>query len=79
MAYFYAFMGLTMIIKPLCLALLLFSFSSSNAYAYLDMGTGSYILQAILAGFFASLFFIKTYWFKLSKFISKVFSRSKED
>jgi hypothetical protein len=43
------------------------------------MGTGSYIIQAILAGFFASLFFIKTYWFKLSQFISKIFGKSKED
>jgi hypothetical protein len=68
-----------MSIKALSLAFTLYFLSSTNSFAYLDMGTGSYIIQAILAGFFASLFFIKTYWFKLSNFISKVFSRSKED
>ena len=61
------------------LAFALYFFFPANSYAYLDMGTGSYIIQAILAGFFASLFFIKTYWFKLSKFVSKFFSRSKEE
>ena len=68
-----------MSIKALGLAFTLYFLSSTNSFAYLDMGTGSYIIQAILAGFFASLFFIKTYWFKLSQFISKIFSRSKED
>ena len=68
-----------MSIKSLGLAFTIYFLSSTNSFAYLDMGTGSYIIQAILAGFFASLFFIKTYWFKLSKFFSKVFSRSKED
>ncbi len=68
-----------MSIKAIGLAFALYVFSSTNSFAYLDMGTGSYIIQAVLAGFFASLFFIKTYWFKVTKFISKIFSRSKEE
>lgn len=52
---------------------------SRNAYAYLDMGTGSYIIQLILAGVFTSLYFIKLYWFKLVSFFSKKFKRNKVD
>ena len=65
--------------KAIILAFALYFFFPSISYAYLDMGTGSYIIQAILAGFFAGLFFIKIYWFKFSKFISKLFGRAKED
>jgi hypothetical protein len=76
---FYAYLGTIMSFKALGLAVSIFFLSSTNSFAYLDMGTGSYIIQAILAGFFASLFFIKTYWFKLSAFISKILGKSKED
>jgi hypothetical protein len=50
-----------------------------NAYAYLDMGTGSYILQAILAGVFTGFYFVKLYWVKLTYFISKIFKRNTTD
>lgn len=39
--------------------------ASGNAYAYLDPGTGSIILQAIVATVASSLFVIKIYWYKL--------------
>lgn len=35
---------------------------ASPAYAYLDPGTGSMILQGVLAAVLGSLFFIKSYW-----------------
>ena len=68
-----------MLVRTFSLAISIFFLTTTNSYAYLDMGTGSYIIQAILAGFFASLFFLKVYWFKFSNFISKIFGRSKED
>ena len=44
---------------------------TSNAYAYLDPGTGSVILSAIIAGIVA----IKSYWltilYKIKKFFKK--------
>jgi hypothetical protein len=40
----------------------------SPAYAYIDPGAGSLILQALLAGVFAAGFFIKTYFHKIKKF-----------
>lgn len=42
-----------------------------EASAYLDAGTGSYIIQMILAAFAGSLFFIKSFWFKLISFVKK--------
>jgi len=48
----------------------------TNSYAYLDMGTGSYIIQAILAGVFSSIYFVKLYWVKLTHFFSKVFKKN---
>ena len=38
--------------------------STSNAYAYLDPGTGSILLQALIATVASSLFIIKVYWYK---------------
>jgi hypothetical protein len=44
-------------------------FFESNAYAYLDPGTGSIILQAIIAGVASSIFVVKMYWYKLRSFL----------
>jgi hypothetical protein len=38
---------------------------TANAHAYLDPGTGSIVLQAIVAGVASSLFVIRMYWQKL--------------
>ena len=37
----------------------------SSAHAYLDPGSGSIILQALIAGLAAGAVFIKIYWHKL--------------
>lgn len=39
------------------------------AYAYLDPGTGSYILQIIAAVFFGGLYAIKIWWRHIKTFI----------
>lgn len=47
-------------------------------YAYLDPGTGSYLLQIIAASFFAALFLMKG-WFKgLRNFFLKIFRKDKK-
>jgi hypothetical protein len=43
--------------------------SSDSAYAYLDPGTASLILQGIIGGIAAGLVVIKLYWQKLKQFI----------
>jgi len=37
--------------------------STGDAYAYLDPGTGSILLQALIATVASSLFVIKMYWY----------------
>ena len=44
---------------------------STSALAYLDPGTGSMILQGLIAGIAVSWFVIKTYWYKLRSFFGK--------
>lgn len=36
--------------------------SVSEAHAYLDPGTGSYIFQLVIAGVIGGSFLVKTYW-----------------
>ncbi|MCF7811102.1 hypothetical protein K9N50_08970 [bacterium] len=40
----------------------------SNAYAYLDPGTGSYLLQILIAGLVGAAFSIKIFWQKIKDF-----------
>ena len=50
----------------------------NNAYAYLDPGTGSIILQAILGFIAASVATISFYWSKVKLFFSKKFNKEKK-
>ena len=43
----------------------------SVSYAYLDPGTGSFILQAIVAGAMGAIFTIKLYWKKIRSYFTK--------
>lgn len=40
------------------------------AYAYLDPGTGSLIIQAVLAALFGAAFTVKIYWRKIKVLLS---------
>lgn len=44
---------------------------SQDAHAYLDPGTGSYVLQVLVAVFVGSFYAIKVYWIKIKAFFSK--------
>ena len=52
-------------------ALLLFP---REAQAYLDPGSGSLIVQALLAAFFSLALVIKVYWRKIKLFVGGLFS-----
>ena len=58
---------------PITLILLIFGhFSISNAYAYLDPGTGSIIAQVIIGTLVGAGLAIKIYWQKIKmKFMKK--------
>jgi hypothetical protein len=51
-----------------CLMLCAF-FLPDNTYAYLDAGTGSYIIQIVIAFIVGSLFFLKISWNKMWYFL----------
>ena len=53
-----------------------------DAFAYLDPGTGSIIIQGVIAAVVGGLVVIKVYWYKLKSFFSTHGSktdRSKSD
>lgn len=47
-----------------------------DAHAYLDPGTGSYVLQMIIAGVLGAAFAIKMSWFRIRRFLTGLFSRN---
>jgi len=50
----------------------------SAALAYIDPGTGSYLLQILIAAFVAISFTAKIFWKRISKFVStKIFRKKK--
>lgn len=51
----------------------------ANAYAYLDPGTGSIILQAILGVLAAMSAGFLYYWTKVKKFFLSLFSKKSDD
>lgn len=48
---------------------------SASLLAYLDPGSGSFILQLILASIVGSLFIFKNFWRRLISFIRGIFSK----
>jgi hypothetical protein len=48
---------------------------ASEALAYVDPGTGSYVLQIVIAGLVAGLFAVKTFWLQIVAFFGGLFGR----
>jgi hypothetical protein len=57
-------------IRYICASLLLLT-ASQQAAAYLDPGTGSMILQGLIAGVAVAGFTIKSYWYKIRAYFGK--------
>jgi hypothetical protein len=53
-------------------------FFSQPVAAYLDPGTGSLILQMLIAGIVGTMFTIKLYWYQFKAFIAKFFGLKKK-
>jgi len=47
----------------------------SLAHAYLDPGTGSYILQIVIGALLGGLFAVGIFWRRVVAFLRKLFSR----
>jgi hypothetical protein len=60
-----------------CILVLLYGFFGfvSVAHAYLDPGTGSFMLQMLLAGILGALLYLKLAWHDVKSFFQRRFSR----
>lgn len=50
-----------------------------NVYAYLDPGSGSLLVQVLIGAVLGSIYFIKVYWTKLSRFVTSFFERNNDE
>ena len=51
----------------------------SQAKAYIDPGSGSYVLQVVAASALGAVFAVKTYWGQLKTSIKGLFSKKQSD
>ena len=51
---------------------------SAPSYAYLDPGTGSIILQSILAGIAVAMGVLRIYWHRFKAFVSSLTGASRQ-
>lgn len=69
-------------LKTACLFFLLcfvaLAIPARQAHAYLDPGSGSYMLQLIVAGLAGFLISLKMFWTQIKSFIIRLFSKSKK-
>lgn len=69
----------TVVIAAVFVVTSIYLSSPPRAEAYLDPGTGSYILQILIAGLLSALFMIKPVLSRIKLFTAKLFGRTKED
>ena len=65
--------------KLLLLSLALSLLFPRKSYAYLDLGSGSFFLQMLLAGLFAASVALKSFWRKIGSFLTGLFKSKKHD
>lgn len=49
-----------------------------TTFAYLDPGSGSFILQILIAALVGGAFIIKTYWKKITSFFGRMLNRRQD-
>lgn len=69
---------MTSFITLLIVAVLACLIFARPAYAYLDPGTGSYILQLLIAGLLGAAFALKLFWKNIKAFFTGLFSSQEE-
>jgi len=55
-----------------------FLFAARPAQAYIDPGTGSYLLQLLIGGLFATAFVLKAFWGKIGRALSRALRRTQD-
>ena len=65
--------------KPAGIAIVVSSvFCCSDAWAYLDPGTGSYFFQIISAGLLATLFMVKPLWRHVRRTLTQILEKTRK-
>ena len=62
--------------KIILLTFVILISNSNYAFAYLDPGTGSIILQAIIGAIAAGLTFFTNFWLKVKNFFKRIFKKT---
>lgn len=65
--------------KKILMSILLFAFVTHWSYGYLDPGTGSFIIQVLLAVGVTVSFGIKIFWKKIKDFFGGIFSKGPKE
>ena len=65
--------------KFILFLIIIFLMLPSKAFAYLDPGTGSIIIQAILGFIAAAVSWITIYWAKFKILLNKIFGKKKNN
>lgn len=55
----------------LYVSVVLYVLLQSESHAYLDPGTGSILIQGLIAGIAATALVVKTYWYRIKSFLGK--------
>jgi hypothetical protein len=63
--------------SALLLTVFLLTIQMKRVHAYIDLGSGSFIIQMLLASVFASLFMIKVFWRRITTRLYQFFARFK--
>ena len=50
----------------------------ASAHAYLDPGSGSFVIQMILASLLGVLFYVKTAWHQIKAFFASLFGKERD-
>ena len=51
----------------------------SRPLTYLDPGSGSYLLQLLIAGALGALFALRIYWSRIKRTILRLFGRARDE
>ena len=65
------------LLSVLLVTVLVLQATTGEAHAYIDPGSGSFLLQMLLASIFASLFALKVFWHRFTSKMSSLFAKFK--
>jgi len=66
-------------IRKAKLLIVVFLISTFWCYGYIDPGTGSYMIQILIAAFVALSLGIKVFWKNIKQFFGRLFSKNKKE